>query len=128
MSATNSRVLLLGTEPSDGTAVTGVTTGTSVPLDASKNAGIRSFFFTSIGTTSGGTILIEEADWNPDKQAPYSGTWSQIQSIAASSFTGGAQSAVHLSDTAYAFVRVRISPTITGGGSITVVTRTRSSF
>lgn len=128
MSATNSRVLLLGTEPSDGTAVTGVTSGTSMWVDCSKDAGVRSFYLASIGTTSGGTILIEEADWNPDKQAPYSGTWSVIATISASAFTGGAQSATHIGDTAYAFVRVRISSAITGGGSITAVTRSRSSF
>lgn len=126
MSATNSRVLLLGTENADGT-VTGLTTGTSRFIDGSKDSGIRSFFFTSVGTTSGGTILIEEADW-ADTTPPYSGTWSQIASISASTFTGGAQLAYHVGDSAYAYVRVRISSAITGGGTILVSTRTRSSF
>lgn len=126
MSATNSRVLLLGSENADGT-VTGVTAGTSQPIYAANDSGIRSFFFTSVGTTSGGTILIEEADW-AEKTGPYSGTWSQIASIAASSFTGGAQLAYHVGDSAYAYVRVRISSAITGGGAILATTRTRSSF
>lgn len=127
MSATNSRVLLLGLENSDGT-VTGVTTGTSQWIHAAFDAGVRSFFFTSVGTTSGGTILIEEADWAGEKTMPYSGTWSTATTVLASSFTGGAQSAIHFGDTAWAYVRVRISSAITGGGTILVSTRTRSTF
>lgn len=98
--------------------VTGVTTGTSQPI-FDQAQGIVTFWFRSIGVTSGGTILIEEADWGPNEH-PYSGTWSQVQSIAASSFSGGAQLAVHISVCSYRYLRVRISSPITGGGSITV--------
>lgn len=115
MNTAPSRILLLGTENADGT-IAGVTTGASQAINA-PDLSLRTVYLTSIGTTSGGTILIEEADW-ADKSAPFSGTWSQVQSIAASSFTGGAQVAVHITPCAYGFLRVRISSPITGGGSI----------
>lgn len=117
---TSSRILLLGVENADST-VTGVTTGTSQPILREVD-NIISIYLRSIGTTSGGTILIEEADWGPQEQV-YSGTWSQIQSIAASTFTGGAQLALHVSASSFGYIRVRISSTITGGGSITAVAR-----
>ena len=106
--------LILGSlvgDPELGT-YTGVTTGTSVPINAT---GFDELVFTleSIGTTSGGTIIIEEAT-----RAMYTGTWSQIASLAASSFTGGAQLATHIGPARFHWVRVRTSATITGGGSI----------
>src|SRR2546426_96618 len=118
------RILLLGTEftvdafGNKTYAIAGVMTGASQPILREVD-GLLSFFFRSIGTTSGGTVLIEEADWGP-WEAPYSGTWSTLLSIAASTFTGGAQVAVHLQDASYGYVRVRISSDITGGGSILV--------
>jgi hypothetical protein len=114
------RVLLLGTENSDGTVV-GVTSGTSVAISA-PDRGIASVYLRSIGTTSGGTIIIEESD-STESERVYSGTWSQMASIAASSFTGGAQSANHFANSAYGQIRVRISSPITGGGTITAVYR-----
>lgn len=121
---TSSRILLLGTEAVLGT-IAGVTTGTSQPIDMSLH-GIIAIYLASLGTTSGGTILIEEADYTPGTQV-YAGTWSQIASILASSFTGGAQIAYHITDCAYGFVRVRISSAITGGGTITAVARSRGA-
>lgn len=118
-----SRVLLLGTENADG-SVTGVTTGTSIYVER-VGAGILSIFLRSVGTTSGGTILIEEADWGP-LEAPYSGTWSQIASVLASSFTGSGQTAVHVTNSAYGYVRVRISSAITGGGTIIASLRSQA--
>ncbi len=109
------RVLLLGTENSDS-SVTGVTTGTSIPVKV-EGYGLPTVFLRSVGTTSGGTILIEEADWG-DREFPYSGTWSQIQSVAASSFSGTQQVAIHVSFSLVRYLRVRISSTITGGGTI----------
>ena len=70
--------------------------------------------FTSEGTTSGGTILIEESDL-----PSYTGTWSQVYSQAASGFTGGAKLAVHVAIGAGMWVRTRVSATITGGGTVT---------
>lgn len=124
---TSSRILLLGVENADG-SVTGTTgaggTGnqsTSQPILREVD-NIISIYLRSIGTTSGGIVLIEEADWGPLEQT-YSGTWSQVQSIAASTFTGGAQLAVHITAASYGWVRVRISSAITGGGTITAVAR-----
>jgi hypothetical protein len=118
-----SRVLLLGTENADST-VTGVTTGTSQPIEQA-GAGVLSIFLRSVGATTGGTVLIEEADWGALEQ-PYSGTWSVIKTILASSFTGGAQVATHVSNSAYGYVRVRISSTITGGGTIIASLRSQA--
>lgn len=122
---TQSRILLLGTEPSSTGIPVGVTTGVSRPIDMSLH-GIVSVYLRSIGVTSGGTILIEEADYTETTQ-PYSGTWSQVATISASTFSNGAQSASHITDSAYGFLRVRISADITGGGSITAVLRSRGA-
>ncbi len=117
-----SRTLLLGTDVAG--VITGVTTGTSQPVNAAQQNQL-SFFLASQGVTSGGTILIEEADWG-DQDLPYTGTWSQITSISASSFSAGAQTAYHTTaPAAFGFVRVRISAAITGGGTITAVLRMR---
>ena len=118
------RVLLLGTDNSDGT-ITGVTAGTSQPIP-SEDFGICTVYLRSVGTTSGGTILIEEADYAKDKQV-YSGTWSQIASISASAFTGGAQTAYHVTNAAYGALRVRISSAITGGGTVYITLRAQGA-
>lgn len=131
---TSSRVLLLGVDAqivqSAGSqafvAATGVTAGTSQPV-LRENDGILSFYFRSIGTTSGGTLLIEEADWGPQEN-DFAGTWSTIQTVLASSFTGGIQLAVHIADCSYGFLRVRISSAITGGGSVLVSMRSRGAM
>jgi len=77
----------------------------------------------STGTTSGGTLSIEEAYWKDlDGAGPdpvYAGTWSVIQAVSASSFTGGAQLVVHVLGSVWA-LRVRISSDITGGGTVSV--------
>lgn len=70
----------------------------------------------SSGTTSGGAISIEEAYYDP-ANGVYGGTWSVIQSVNASTFTGGAQVVVHITGSVWA-IRARISSNITGGGSI----------
>ncbi len=116
MPTTPRRVLLLGTENSDG-SVTGVTaTIASQPIFA-EGRGLETIFLRSVGTTSGGTVLVEEADWGP-LETPYSGTWSTLQTILASAFTGGAQLAYHPPVGSFRYIRVRISSAITGGGSI----------
>ena len=116
------RTLLLGSV-SAGVLV-GVTTGTSQPIHANAQNQL-SFYLTSIGVTSGGTILLEEADWG-GQETPYAGTWSQIASITANSFTGGAQLAYHTTaPAAYGYVRARISSPITGGGAIACALRMR---
>ena len=103
------------------TAVTAASgTGTSAPIRIQGREQLT-IYFQSTGTTSGGTLLIEEAYYDGDKDPVYAGTWSQIASVAASSFTGTAQVAYHVAATRYKYVRVRISSDITGGGTVTVV-------
>lgn len=73
------------------------------------------------GTTSSGVIEIEEAYYDAEHGAPqYAGTWSTLQTINASTVTGGAQQAFHFDGSFWA-VRVRISTVIGGGGTITAV-------
>lgn len=103
-------------------------TGTSRPL-RTHGADEVVFYFQSNGTTSGGTLKIEEAAWIDSGAAPeavYTGTWSQIGSdISASSFSGNAQLGYHIPVTSYSYVRVRISADITGGGTVTVYAKTQ---
>lgn len=108
-----SKITLLGVTNSDG-SFTGVTTGTSIPVP-SAGYDETALYFESVGTTSGGTLLIEEAS-----RADYSGTWSQVASVSASSFTGTVAIAYHIGPNAFAFLRVRISSDITGGGKVLV--------
>lgn len=112
-----SRVMLLGS--SSGGTVTGVTSGTSQAINR-LGAEEISLYVRGSGTISGGTLLIEEADYGDD-EPPYSGTWSQLVSVACSDVTGGAQKGVHLSLGAYGYLRARISSAVTGGGTIAVV-------
>lgn len=112
-----SQILLLGTQSTTTGAYTGVTTGMSqwIPV-AGYDELVFTFESSGTGTTSGGTLKIEEAS-----RSGYSGTASQIGSdVSASSFTGLAQLAVHVNSNAFAFVRVRISSDITGGGTVLV--------
>jgi hypothetical protein len=96
---------------------------TSIPVDCSAYR-YNTVYLTSVGTTSGGNITIEEADYDPMTGVPYGGTWSLIgTATAASSFTGGVTIAVRLPVGAYGFVRVRISDAITGGGTVSAALR-----
>lgn len=105
------QIQLLGTVAAD--VFTGViATQASQPIDVSSYDELA-FTLESVGVTSGGTILIEESS-----RGNYGGTWSQIASVSASSFTGGAQTVYHVAQNAYSFVRLRISATITGGGTV----------
>lgn len=118
--AAPSRIYLLGSSTQG--AITGVTSGTSQPVHVRAHE-LLAFYLTSIGTTSGGIVILEEADWANDSEKPYEGTWSQIASITAASFTGTATVAYHYGPNCYGCVRARISSAITGGGTITVVLR-----
>jgi hypothetical protein len=100
---------------------TAATTGTSIPV-AVHGRDSLAFYFKSNGTTTGGTLVIEEADYDPAVDPTYAGTWSQIgATINANDFTGTKQLAVHISPNAYSTVRVRIATDVTGGGTVTVV-------
>lgn len=97
------------------TPYAGVTSGTSAVVNVEGGSTNVTLTLTSVGTTSGGTVLIEESD-DPGTVA----TWSVLQTILASSFTGGAKVCVHLNLGAGMNVRARISSAITGGGTIYV--------
>jgi hypothetical protein len=99
------------------------TTVASQPIDASGYL-YNTVYLTSVGTTSAGAVTIEEADWDPLSGQPYGGTWSIIgTATAASTFTGGATLAVRLPVGAYGYIRVRISTTVTGGGTVSASLR-----
>lgn len=103
--------------------LTGVTTGVSLPVLVADYPYI-SIFYSSTGTTSGGAVVFEEADFSPEDSDPiYGGTWSAIETRNASTFSGTIALAYHASPAAYAWVRVRVSSDITGGGTIKVVLR-----
>ena len=92
----------------------------STPIDLS-GLSQAVVWVTGAGVTSSGVVTLEEADYDPAKEAAYGGTWSAITTVNASDVTGGATKAVHLP--AYAlprWLRVRVSTAIGGGGSITV--------
>lgn len=94
-------------------------TGTSRPIKVHGRE-IVTIYFQSNGTTSGGTLVIEEASF-PDTGPTYAGTWSTVGStINASSFSGTAQIAYHISPNSFDYIRVRIATDITGGGTVTV--------
>jgi len=95
-----------------------VTTGNGGTLMLRSNSETLNLWLQSAGTTSGGTLSIEEAYW-PDDTVAYAGTWSVIATVSASTFTGGAGVMVHYPGNFWA-VRVRISADITGGGTVTV--------
>ena len=90
------------------------TSGTSIPFQNIGSHKDYTVTYTSEGTTSGGTLLVEESDL-----PSYTGTWSQVHSQAASGFTGNAKLCVHVQIGAGMWTRVRISSAITGGGTAT---------
>lgn len=118
------RKVLLGDPTSAGG---GVTSGTSAPINCA-GCTYLTVFYQSLGTTSGGTLILEGADYSdePLRDGPYGGTWAQIESRAASSFTGGVQLAFSVTPAAFGWIRVRISSAITGGGSVIVTMRGHS--
>ena len=98
------------------------TTGNGGQLVLSGKTARVTFALQSNGTTSGGTITLEEAYFDPAVLAGenYTGTWSAITTaINASTFTGSQQLLAHVSGSFWA-VRARISSDITGGGSVSV--------
>lgn len=90
----------------------------------SPGFGLQTYVIQSNGVTSSGVITFEEASW-ADTEDIYTGDWSAITTVNASdvntgSATGTAQKFVHISATANAYTRPRISTAIGGGGTISV--------
>ncbi len=109
------RALLLGVQNEDGT-ITGVASGTSQGHDCSSYPYLA-IVLDSSAALSSGTLIAEEADYDPDRQVIYSGTWSQIASYTLSSVfaSAGGQAIQHLQPSRYPFVRVRLSVAAVGG-------------
>lgn len=86
-------------------------TGTAIPFHNCRQV---AWSVEGAGTISGGTVVIESAP-----TATYAGTWNELDSVTASSLTGGA---VYNATTPgpLQWVRGRISSNITGGGTVTV--------
>ncbi len=105
------------TRPTLGAATTG--TGQAINVTGYTNL---TFYIIGSGTVSGGTLLIEEAYYDDSQTgSEYTGTWSQVKSLAAGSdFGTNAQTGYHPALGSFSHVRGRISSNITGGGSITV--------
>jgi hypothetical protein len=81
-----------------------------------------SVYLTGTGTTSSGVVTIETADFPAELEAAsYSGTWSAVTTVNASTLTGGQQTQVILAAGCYSWVRVRVSTVIGGGGSVGAV-------
>ena len=101
---------LLGTF--SGGTLTGVTTGTSIPINVSSFNNVT-FYIQAIGNPGAGTIVFETAAWEPNVQPVYTGTWSPIQTIDASALVTDAQLNVSAIGNCYQWIRVRISVDIT---------------
>ena len=73
------------------------------------------------GTINGGTLLVEEADFDTTSGAV---AWSSVTGdvpIDCTEVSGGAQKAYQLPIGAYSYVRARTGDAITGGGTIDAV-------
>lgn len=77
------------------------------------------FYITGSGTIASGVITIEEAapkdpNTNPNVVGEATGGYSVVTTYNASGVSGGAQVGVHLTPSAYWFVRARISTVLAG--------------
>ncbi len=106
--------------------LTDATTGTGGTLVLyGKNARLT-IIAQGSGTISGGAITFEEAYYPNIPEtgldspgAPYTGTWSSLQTVTGTTLTTGAQLIFHLTGSHWA-VRPRVTTVISGGGSITM--------
>lgn len=80
---------------------------------------LQTYVVQGTGVTSSGVITFEEASYEAEA-VPYAGAWSTITTVNASDVTGGAQKFIHISATANAYTRPRISTAIGGGGTVAV--------
>lgn len=89
----------------------------TIPKTVSAVGSARDLTFTVTGngTTSGGTVIIEESD-----DPSYTGTWGLLYTQLASGVTGNQKLPIHIRVGAGLFTRPRITGAITGGGTISV--------
>jgi hypothetical protein len=105
---------LRDTQLSVATALNTVAFGRSV-----QGYGSVAIYVIGAGTITGGTVMIETADYaQASEQAGYGGTWSPVLPVPAVNVTGNAQQMIVLPPAPYSYVRTRVSSAITGGGSV----------
>lgn len=99
---------------------------TSQPINVANFTNLTFYVTGSDDAISAGVVTFEEADYNPDVTGPYSGTWSSLGTVNATTVANAAQVGVHIGGPggsfAYGFVRARIS-TAVAGGTVSVVLR-----
>lgn len=102
--------------PSDSASITleDATTGTGRAI-AFNDCRQVNWLVEGDGTISAGTVVIESAH-----ASDYAGTWNELDSIDASTLTGGKLYGNTFPHVPGGFVRARISSDITGGGNVTV--------
>lgn len=91
-----------------------VTTGTGSPKAFNDSRQIN-WLVEGSGTISGGVVKIESAH-----DQSYAGLWNELDSVDASTLSGGALYGNTFPMPPGGFVRARISSNITGGGNVTV--------
>lgn len=100
--------------------------GTEAIFDASGYTALTFYVKGSDDSLSAGVVTIEEADYNPQAEGPYAGTWSSIGTVNATAVANLAQQAYHVGGPggqyAFGLVRARISTAVTGG-TVSVVLR-----
>lgn len=99
---------------SAGVSLNGATSGTGT-VKAFNDSRQVNWIVEGSGTIDGGVVKIECA-----ASVDYSGTWHELDSVDASTLTGGKAYGNTFPMPPGGFVRGRISSNITGGGNITV--------
>lgn len=115
-------VLLLGTQNPDGTINRVTAAGAGGYFNAKTYPLASLCIDVDGGVISSGTLVLEEAWWDPLKgHQPYGGQWSTFQTITLSALSGTAQQQMfHLPANANVFIRPRLSAAVVGGGKIFV--------
>lgn len=110
------RAIMLGSTDATTGTVTGVTTGTSKPFDM-QGWSVPTIYLLASAALSEGTLIIEEADFDPTLRSFGSLAWSNIatRTLATDFTSAGGWEAIHLAQSAYSYLRVRIGATVVGG-------------
>jgi hypothetical protein len=93
-------------------SLAGVTTGTGRAI-AFNDCRQVNWLLIGSGTIDGGTVVVESAHIQD-----FSGTWNELDSIDASTLTGGKLYGNTYPMPPGGFLRIRISSDITGGGTV----------
>lgn len=87
-------------------------TGKAIPFNDCRQV---NWLVEGAGTISGGTVVIESAH-----AQDFSGTWNELDTVDATTLTGGALYGNTFPHVPGGFVRARIGTNISGGGNCTV--------